>query len=651
MDMNRFGKIILLICFLFLITVVQGSMAGNVTVNKELVILFTHDLHSNFLPHRILTQEGDQVQQGGYAKLAYMIKDQQLFEKNKTLVVDAGDFSMGTLFHTSFMQEASELRLLGKMGYDAGTFGNQDFDFHADGLAKMLQTAKSKSNELPAMIASNIVFSKKDQKDKALRQSFKDYPVKEYIVIERNGIRIGLFGIMGKDAAHDTSNAQPVTFADPVRASKRMVGILKKKEKADLIICLSHSGTSLRKSESEDEYLARKVPEIDIIISGHTHTVLPKPIIVGKTIIVSSGCYGEYLGMMKINYSKGKDVGLVSYDLKNISTGIPDSKIITEEIENYKQIVESDFLAPRRLTFDQVIAHAGFNMETLYSAYLEPRELGLGNMITDAYRAAIQKKEGKDYKYVSLALQPLGLIRDTFLKGKITVADVFQVLSLGLGSDGAAGYPLVSFYVSGKEIKDILEIHTSVAPLKKQDAYLQVSGVKFTYNPYRVPLDRVTSISIQDETGEFQPIDPKKLYRICSNIYTAEMICYISDSTYGLLRVEPKDKKGKKLPNLESAIVYADKNSPKPKQLKEWVALAEYMRSFTDTGKSVPNIPDRYKGPEGRYTAQPSLNPAALIAGGNFITYGALFFGIIILALFVFLIRLIVRKVRLYKKS
>ena len=84
-------------------------------------------------------------------------------------------------------------------------------------------------------------------------------------------------------------------------------------------------------------------------------------------------------------------------------------------------------------------------METLLSAYQNPREMGLGNMITDAYRAAVQKAEGKNYEYISLALQPLGLIRDTFLKGKITVADVFQVLSLGLGTDGAAGYPLIAF--------------------------------------------------------------------------------------------------------------------------------------------------------------------------------------------------------------
>ena len=554
---------------------------------------------------------------------------------------------MGTLFHTSFRQEASELILMGKMGYDVVTFGNHDFDFHADGLATMLQTAKSKSNQLPAMIASNIIFSKNDPADATLRQAFKDYPVKEYTVIERNGIRIGLFGIMGKNASHDTPYAKPVKFADPVDTSKHLVDILKEKEKVDLIICLLHSGTLPGKRKSEDEALARAVPQIDVIISGHTHTILPKPIIIGKTIIVSSRCYGEYLGMLKINYSRGKDIKLVSYDLKNITAGIPENKIVAEDIADYKQIVDLKYLSPRRLSFDQVIAQADFNMETLLSAYENPREMGLGNMITDAYRAAVQKAEGKNYEYISLAVQPLGLIRDTFQKGKITVADVFQVLSLGQGTDGAAGYPLVAFYVSGKEMKDVLEVHTSVAPQGKEDAYLQVSGVKFTYNPYRVMLDRVTSVSVQDEQGDYKPLDYSKLYRICANIYAAEMIKNISVVRYRILDVQPKDKNGRLLPDLKSAIIYVDKNSAKPRELKEWEALAQYLRSFTAAGRNgTPNIPDKYKGQEDRYLAQPTLSPGKIIEGGNAITYGVLIIGFILLCASGFLVWVIVRKVQ-----
>lgn len=642
----KFAKKIVLLTFsLLLIIIAGGDSDGQGKGGRELVILFTHDLHSYLLPHKVLTQDGQQVQQGGYAKLAYVIKEQRIYNQNKTLRVDAGDFSMGTLFHTSFLKEASELRLMGKMGYDVVTFGNHDFDFHADGLAKMLQTARSKTQQLPALVASNIILSRNDPEDATLKQAFKDYPVNEYMIFERNGIRIGVFGIMGKDAGDDTPFLQSVKFSDPIRASEKMVDVLK--DKVDMIICLSHSGTSPIEKKSEDEKLARKVPQIDVIISGHTHTILPKPIKVGRTIIVSSGCYGEYLGILRVFYTKGKDIKVASYDLRNISTGIPDDRIVSEEVDNYKDIVNRNFLSPYHLSFDQVIAESDFNMESLASAYANPREMGLGDMITDAYRFAVQKAEGNNYEYVHVALEPLGLIRDSFQKGKITIADVFQVLSLGIGRDGVVGYPLLAFYVSGKELKDILEIEASLAPFKKEAAHLQVSGVKFAFNPHRILFDRVTQVSVQDEKGEYKPLDFKKLYRVCSNLYAAEMINYVGRATFGLLSINPKDKRGRALPDINKAIIYTDKGSSKPRELKEWIALTQYMRSFADTNRNhIPNIPEKYRAPEGRYQAEPSTDLKKIFANGNAITYGVPIIGFVLLCALIFLIVFVIKKVR-----
>ena len=444
----------------------------------------------------------------------------------------------------------------------------------------MLKKALSKSKELPVIVASNVVLSKNKPGDAMLKKPFKDYPVREYIIIERNGLRIGLFGILGKDANDDAPFAKPVTFANQIETGKRMVDILKNKEKVDIVICLSHSGTSANKSISEDEILAKSVPQIDVIISGHTHTVLTEPIIIGKTIIVSSGRYGEYLGKLAIRHEKQNGVSLASYELKNVSSDIPENKAIASEIYKYKEIVNQNFLAPHNLTYDKVIAKSDFSMESPSSAYRNPREMGLGNLITDAYRAAIKQAEGANYRHVHLALQPLGHIRDSFQKGEITMADLFQVLSLGIGPDRIAGYPLVSFYISGKELKDILEVHTTIAPMKKRNAYLQVSGVKFTYNPRRVWFDRVTSVEVEDENGIFQPLDQNKLYRACVNLYTAAMVDYVSTASHGLIKVQPKDQSGNFLTDIKSTIVYIKK----PMELKEWLALTMYLRSFKDKG-------------------------------------------------------------------
>ena len=121
-----------------------------------------------------------------------------------------------------------------------------------------------------------------------------------------------------------------------------------------------------------------------------------------------------------------------------------------------------------------------------------------------------KKAEGKNYEYISVALQPLGLIRDSFQMGKITVADIFQVLSLGLGPDGAAGYPLVAFYVRGREMKDILEVHASMAPFGEIGcATVQVFRRKIYLQPLQDHAGSRYISFIQDEKGDYQQLDYK----------------------------------------------------------------------------------------------------------------------------------------------
>jgi 5'-nucleotidase/UDP-sugar diphosphatase len=636
--MRLFKKKALFASCLFLILMLTGSWAKEGYADKKLVILFTHDLHSYFLPHRVSTGDGKQSEQGGYAKLAYLVREQQTLYGDKTLLIDAGDISMGTLFHTAFLDEASELRLMGEIGYDVVTFGNHDFDFHSDGLARMLQTAKSESKRLPILVGSNIVFSEGNAGDVSLKRAFKDYPVMEYAILEKNGVRIGLFGIMGKDAAEDTPFAAPLTFADPIISSKRMVDVLKNKEKVDVVICLSHSGTSAEKKHSEDEILAREVPQIDVIISGHTHTVLPQPIVIGKTIIVSSGCYGSYLGILTLDYSKQSRATLVSCHLKSVSNDTPDDERIATKISKFRNTVDQRYLMPFHYRSDQVIAESDFDMEALSYIYADPKETGLGNMITDAFRYAVEKVEDKNYDYIHLVIEPLGMIRDSFLKGKISTSDIFRVLSLGLGTDGVPGYPLVALYINGDEMKNLLEVETSVAPFKK-DAHFQISGVTFTYNPHRLPFDRITSVSVKQANGEYQPLEPKRLYRVCMNYYTAKMVDFIRQSSYGILDIKPKDKEGRLITDFKMMIIDANPNLSGRQELKEWEALAAYLKTYPDTdGNGIPNIPDRYRGQEGRFFSDPSWNPLKLIASGNYITYGTLGVAILLIGILGFVI-------------
>jgi 5'-nucleotidase / UDP-sugar diphosphatase len=615
-------------------------------VQERVVILFTHDLHSSFLPRRVAQAAGQPVERGGYAKILTLLRGIRSREGDRTLLVDAGDFSMGTLFHTAYMTEAAELRLMAAMGYDAITLGNHDFDFRLGGLAKALRVARAKTETRPVMVASNVVFSPDGKGDSDLRDAFREYPVTPYAVLERRGVRIGLFGILGRDAQTDTPFAKPVTFADPIETSKEIVDTLKNKERVDLVICLSHSGTSQDKTRSEDEELARQVPGIDVIVSGHTHTILPQPIAIGKTVIVSAGSYGEYLGRLTLDYRKDAGATAAGYELIPVVGQIPDDPELARQIAGFKKDVDRDYLSAYGYRLDQTLAESAFDMETLKTAYGHPQETGIGDMITDAFRYAVEKAEGSAYEHIHVTVEPLGLIRDSILKGPVTVDDIFRVLSLGLGTDGRPGYPLVSYYITGKELKDLLEVETTVANIK-HDAHLQLSGVRFSFNPHRVPFDRVTSMAVLNAVGAYEPVEPAKLYRVCLNYYTAQMVDYVRTASHGLLSVTPRDREGRPVADTKQGIIDADRLTPGTQEIKEWVALAAFMKSFPDIdGNGIPDIPSRYRQPEGRFSAVPSWNPVLIIAGGNGITYGLLGIALTVLVLAALLIYFLIGFIR-----
>jgi len=152
---------------------------------------------------------------------------------------------------------------------------------------------------------------------------------------------------------------------------------------------------------------------------------------------------------------------------------------------------------------------------------------------------------------------------------------------------------------------------------------------------------------VRNEKGGYEPLDYAKLYRICSNMYAAGMIGYVSKVTHGLLSIEPKDRDGNKISDLKQAVIYMDGSAGRERELKQWIALLQYLRSLPDTNRNgIPNIPAKYSQPEGRYQAVLDKSLQARFSGGNFITYGTLIAGFIILCAFIFLVWLATVKIR-----
>jgi 5'-nucleotidase len=600
--------------------------------NKKFTLVITSDLHSQLLgyaPNSEYTpgKTFDDPTKGGWSRIASVINTERSRNPGNTLVFDAGDFLMGSLFHVISREEALELSLLKKMGYDALTPGNHEFDLKPEGLARILNSAAEKDS-LPLIVASNTVFSPESDKDDTLEQAFKNY-VKEYAVLERNGTRIGIFGLMGENAAEVAPFAKPVTFSSRFKAAEKMVNILRNTEKADIVICLSHSGINSEKKKSEDQQLALKIKGIDIIISGHTHQVTEKPIIEGKTIIVQPGAYGSHAGVLDIVLSK-KGVSVKDYRAINIDDSIKGDPEIDKIIDEHIKIIDSKFLKPKGLSFYQIVAETGFILDAGES------ETNLGNFIADAIRWS-SGRYGSDPKdpdsKISFAVESNGMIRDPLVPGttgKIAACDLFRTIPMGIGPDNEMGYPLIAFYLHASEIKKALEVVTTLVSMKNDDYYIQVSGIKYSYNPKRAPFDRVTSISTGDELSGYEELDysskNNKLYRVSGSIYNATFLKVIGGYTYDILTIIPKDRKGKPVDDLTSMLIDRDPAAPGIQELKVWEALFEYTAQLPDTnGNGIPDIPEIYAKKQNRMSIEPSINPVNLLSRGTAVTYA--FFG------------------------
>jgi 5'-nucleotidase/UDP-sugar diphosphatase len=649
--MKKYLKAFSLLLVIILVLSVNITAGFGEKKGKSITILFTHDLHDHFLPIEV-EQQGKSVELGGYARLLGTINEEKKKDP-EALLVDAGDFSMGTLFQAIFASDSPELRIMGQMGYDVTTLGNHEFDFRPRGLTGALNQAKKSGEKLPQIVASNVIFP--TDKNGSLTKSLNDlktamnnYGVLDYTILNRKGLKIGIFGLMGKDAASNAPMSE-VKFADTVDSAKKIVDILKQKEKVDLIICLSHAGTWTDKSKSEDEILAKKVPDINVIISGHTHTKLQEPIIVGNTIIGSCGEYGENLGVINISTDPKKGFKLDSYKLKQIDDSAPEDANISQTIENYKKIVQDKFLNNYDMKFDEKLANSSFNFVSTPDIGAKHGEDTLGDLISDSYIYAVKKAEGAAYEPIAAAIEPTGTMRGSFVKGGITVSDAFTVSSLGIGPDNISGYPLISAYLTGKELKTACEVDASISPIMST-AQLYMSGLSFTFNPNRLLFNKVTEVKLQKPDGTFEKLNNTKLYRVVVGLYSAQMLSVVGKKSFGLLSIVPKTKDGKPITDFEDQIII-DKTSGHNNEVKEWLAIAEYLRSFNKV-KGVPEVPQYYNETHGRKMVDNNHNIIAIIANPNGIALAVYFIVILIIAIIVFIIYLVVtRKKRREKRN
>lgn len=645
---KHFNKltIILLAVLIFLTSSSFSSSADMPSANntaRQIDILFLHDTHSH-LNSFITSDNGQAVTLGGFARIKTLIN--QAKENNPdTLILDAGDFSMGTLVQTIFDTDAPELRMLGSLGCDVTTLGNHEFDYRSQGLASALNAAALSNEPVPEMVLCNIDWDTMEaegltDEQQLLKDAFNNYGMKDYTVIIKGDIKIAVFGIFGEDSLSCAPTCA-LKFMDASTAAAAVVKEIKENEDVDMIVCVSHSGTNEDEKKSEDEILAKAVPDIDLIISGHTHTTLAQPIQHGNTYIVSCGEYGKNLGSLSMTQTPDGRWRMNSYELLPVTETIPSDSETQDKIDNFMDIVDSSYLSRFGYSRNMTMAQNTVVFSSSPDLYNSHTDHNLGNILSDSFKYTVENADDSDKHPVDVAVVPAGCVRDTYAVGNITVEDIFNSYSLGIGLDGVPGYPLISVYLTGAELRTAAEIDASVSDFMPS-ARLYMSGLNFSYNPHRLILNRVTDCYLTDNNGNRVEIQNDKLYRVVCDLYSGQMLGAATDVSFGILSIRPKFEDGTPVENIEDAIITSN-----GQEVKAWAAIAGYMESLDDTnGDGIADIPEYYALLHGRKVVEDSTSIFDIIKNPN--KYAVIIIAaiILIIVLIILLILLIIKLVR-----
>jgi 5'-nucleotidase len=267
-----------------------SGLTANAKKQKQLVILHTNDTHSTIMPINEQMGNKNLAGRGGFLRRVSMVKEQRQ-QHPGLLLIDSGDFSQGSGYYTLFKGEV-EVGLMNEMHYDAVTIGNHEFDFGMDNMARLFRMAN-----FP------IVCSNYDCTGTVLEGL-----VKPYITLKRDGVKIGIFALAPalKGLVFD-GNCEGVTFLDPAQTAQKYIDILRKQEKCDLVICISHLGWQV--SEYPDEQFIKQIEGCDLVLGGHTHTYMEQleyaPDKTGKLIPVDqNGKHGAFIGKLVLNLEK-----------------------------------------------------------------------------------------------------------------------------------------------------------------------------------------------------------------------------------------------------------------------------------------------------------------------------------------------------------
>jgi 5'-nucleotidase / UDP-sugar diphosphatase len=461
-------------------------VAGAAQADYALTILHTNDFHDRFEPitkyDNTCAPEDNAKGEcfGGSGRLVTALAAARARNPN-TILVDGGDQFQGTLFYT-FYKGTMTAEFMNKLGYDAMTVGNHEFDDGPEVLAGFVAAVK-----FPVLMSNADISGEAMLSGKILKST----------VIERGGQKIGLIGLTPQDTGDLASPGKNVTFSDPVAAVQGEVDALTAQGITKIIV-LSHSGYKV------DQRVAAGTTGVDVIVGGHTNTYLsntsdkaegPYPTMVGQTAIVSAYAYGKFLGELNVIFDDAG--GIVT------ATGEPlimDAGVI-EDTATLARIAELG--KPLEAIKTKVVAEASAALDGSRDTCRQ-MECAMGNLIAEAMLDRVADQG------VTIALQNGGGVRSSIDAGPVTMGEVLTVLPFQ--------NTLSTFQVDGATLVAALE--NGVSQLEDgAGRFLQVAGMKYSFDPARPVGTRISDVQVLVGGDAWAPIDPATVYTVVSNNY------------------------------------------------------------------------------------------------------------------------------------
>ena len=495
----------------------------------EITILQTTDLHhhANGSDHVGLDVDpvtGTSVT-GAYSRVAAYVDFVRSTTTHPVILVDSGDWTMGTLYDLTNGSRPLALAFLDSMRYDAVTLGNHEFDYTPAGLAQILGRAQSAFAFKTPIVASNMNLGGNTDlapffgAGKAIQPS--------YVKQLSNGLKVGFIGLMGQAAALDAVST-PVTFS-PLSSNyasiQTIVDNLRDAGGAQIVIALSHSGTSAAGTSGEDVDLARHVRGINVIASGHTHTPLASAVAVSNgnwtTQIIDAGAFGTNVARLDLqvsrasgtsSFQKYSNVAMTNSSLASLRAGLaPDASTtsLVHATDLQLNATLAALLSQYFADYDPAALGKGIYhpvasaAQTMLSNSTNPvaSPNGLGDLVADSIRnvpnAIVAQAlagaggnpanlPGYDFTPYQAGVVATGVLRGKLLSGlALTFADIYDVLPLGISPDSSqslpVGYPLVSVYLDPSDLRKVAALQlVAQSNLVPSDFYVNLSGVQYS---------------------------------------------------------------------------------------------------------------------------------------------------------------------------